>query len=130
MYLLISYSHLNVVVSVVVEVEDPVELGVQGDPQVVRVLDALAQRLPGVLLHLDVVELPANTKLLDTRIYDYLYRRLILVTRIVVQDQTKTSPNDWLFQIIPIKIQPKKKVVKSESDYAFGRKQRRARQQF
>ena len=59
-YLLVSYSHLNVVVSVVVEVEDPVELGVEGDPQVVRVLDALAQRLPGVLLHLDVVELPAK----------------------------------------------------------------------
>ena len=58
--MLVSYSHLNVVVSVVVKVEDPVELGVEGDPQVVRVLDALAQRLPCVLLHLDVVELPAK----------------------------------------------------------------------
>ena len=55
-------SHLNVVVSVVVEVEDPVELGVEGNPQVVRVLDALAQSLPRILLHLDVVELPASRK--------------------------------------------------------------------
>ena len=55
-------SHLNVVVSVVVEVEDPVELRVHRDPQVVRVLDALAERLPRVLLHLDVVELPASRK--------------------------------------------------------------------
>merc|ERR1712172_300230 len=39
-------GNLNVVVSVVVEVEDPVELGVEGNPQVVRVLDALAQSLP------------------------------------------------------------------------------------
>ena len=53
-------SHLNVVVSVVVEVEHPVELGVNSDPQVVGVLDPLAQRLPGILLHLDVVELPAD----------------------------------------------------------------------
>ena len=60
--LLDSSSHLNVVVSVVVEVEDPVELGVHRDPQVVRVLDALAERLPRVLLHLDVVELPASRK--------------------------------------------------------------------
>ena len=58
--LLDSSSHLNVVVSVVVEVEDPVELGVEGDPQVVRVLDPLAKGLPGILLHLNVVELPAN----------------------------------------------------------------------
>ena len=60
--LLDSSSHLNVVVSVVVEVEDPVELGVHRDPQVVRVLDALAERLPRVLLHLDVVELPKSRK--------------------------------------------------------------------
>ena len=60
--LLDSSSHLNVVVSVVVEVEDPVELRVHRDPQVVRVLDALAERLPRVLLHLDVVELPASRK--------------------------------------------------------------------
>ena len=72
-YLLVSYSHLNVVVSVVVEVEDPVELGVKGDPQVVRVLDALAQRLPGVLLHLDVVELPASKEVLHTRKHDCYY---------------------------------------------------------
>ena len=56
----LSYPHLNVVVSVVVEVEHPVELGVESNPQVVGVLDPFAQRLPCVLLHLDVVELPGK----------------------------------------------------------------------
>lgn len=51
-------GNLNVVVSIVVEVEHPVELAVHGHPEVLRVLDALAERLPRVLLHLDVVELP------------------------------------------------------------------------
>ena len=51
-------THLNVVVSVVVKVENPVELALHGDMEIIRVLDSLAERLPGVLLHLDVVELP------------------------------------------------------------------------
>ena len=46
------------VVSVVVKVEDPVELAVNGDVDVLSVLDSLAQRLSGVLFHLDVVKLP------------------------------------------------------------------------
>ena len=60
--------YLNMVVPVVVEVEHPVELAVQGDAQVLGVLDALAQRLPGVLLHLDVEEFPANKGEYDSHI--------------------------------------------------------------
>ena len=53
-------THLNVIVSVVVKVEDSVQLTLHGDVQVLGVLDPLAERLPGVLFHLDVVELPVN----------------------------------------------------------------------
>ena len=55
-----SYSYLNVVISVVVKVEDPIELAVNGDVDVLGVLDSLAQRLSGVLFHLDVVKLPGT----------------------------------------------------------------------
>jgi len=47
-----------VVVPVVVDVEDPVQLGVLGDVELGVALDAFAQRLPRVLLHLNVVKLP------------------------------------------------------------------------
>ena len=50
------------VVPVVVEVEDAVELTVLRDVDILRVLQALTDRLPRVLLHLYVVELPAHTK--------------------------------------------------------------------
>ena len=53
-------THLNVVVSVVVKVENPVELALHGHMKIVRVLDSLAESLPGVFFHLDVVELPGN----------------------------------------------------------------------
>ena len=46
------------VVSVVVDVEDPVQFGVLGHVELGVALGALAQRLPRVLLHLDVVKLP------------------------------------------------------------------------
>ena len=46
------------VVPVVVDVEDPVELGVLGHVELGVALHALAQRLPCVLLHLNVVKLP------------------------------------------------------------------------
>ena len=49
------------VVSVVVKVEDPVELAVNGDMDVLSILDSLAKCLSGVLFHLDVVELPGNS---------------------------------------------------------------------
>jgi hypothetical protein len=53
-------AHLNVVVPVVVEIEDAVELALLGHVNVLGVLQTLADRLPRVLLHLDVVELPAS----------------------------------------------------------------------
>ena len=58
-------SHLDMVVPVVVEVENPVELAVTGHTDLIRVLHAFTQGLPRVLLHLDVVELPAILLLLS-----------------------------------------------------------------
>lgn len=52
--------YLDVIVAVVVEVDDPVQLGLGGHVDVVGVGDALGQGLAGVLLHLDVVKLPAK----------------------------------------------------------------------
>ena len=53
------------VVSVVVEVEDPVELRVDVDVKVLGRLDALGEGLAGVLFHLDVVELPEQDYVID-----------------------------------------------------------------
>ena len=50
------------VVPVVVEVDDSVQLGVQLDLDVLGVLEALAEALARVLLHLDVVKLPKKEK--------------------------------------------------------------------
>ena len=50
------------VVAIVVNVEDPVELGVLVDVKLGVTLGTLAQGLSGVLLHLDVVELSGNEK--------------------------------------------------------------------
>lgn len=49
------------VVPVIMQVEDSVYLGVSAHVQVVCVLDAFADGLSCVLLHLDVVELPETT---------------------------------------------------------------------
>ena len=53
--------HLYLVVAVVVEVDDAVDLAVGRHDDVLWPADALSQRLTSILLHLDVVELPANT---------------------------------------------------------------------
>lgn len=55
--------YLNVVVSVVVKVEDPVDLGVASDHEILDGLDALLHRLSRVLLHLYVVELPEKERI-------------------------------------------------------------------
>ena len=55
-------SHLYVIVSVVVNIEDPVKLGVLVDLEVLFRLDALAQGLASILLHLNVIELPEKQK--------------------------------------------------------------------
>ena len=54
-------TYLNVVVSVVVKVENSVELALHRDMKIIGVLDSLAECLPGVFFHLDVVELPGNS---------------------------------------------------------------------
>lgn len=55
-------AYLYVVVPVVVEVQHAVDLGVGGHVQLLCALHALAHRLAGVLLHLDVVELSADKR--------------------------------------------------------------------
>ena len=74
-YSILMPTHLDMVVAVVVEVEDAVELALPAHVQLLGALHPLAQRLPRVLLHLDVVELPAMEGVLDTRIYDCFYKR-------------------------------------------------------
>lgn len=54
------------VVAIVVQVEDPDELCVSGHNQVVCILDAFAQGLASMFLHLDVVELPEEQKKKNT----------------------------------------------------------------
>ena len=54
--------YLNVIVSVVVKIEHPVNFGISVDFQVIDVLVALGDCLSRVLLHLDVVELPEDQK--------------------------------------------------------------------
>ena len=55
-------AHLNVVVPVVVQIDDPIKLGFTADMQFLWVLHAFAEGLPCVLLHLDVVELSGRKK--------------------------------------------------------------------
>lgn len=52
-----SDANLNVIVAVVVQVEHAVQLGVPGYMELLGRLQPLADGLPRVLLHLDVVEL-------------------------------------------------------------------------
>ena len=71
-------THLNVVVSVVVKVENPVELALHGHMEILRVLDTLAEGLPGVLLHLDVVELPGKSWLHENNYSKCQSERIII----------------------------------------------------
>ena len=66
------------VVSVVVKVENPVQLALHGDVKILRVLDSLAESLPGVLLHLDVVELPGNSWLYENNYGKCQSERIII----------------------------------------------------
>lgn len=50
--------YLNVVITVVVKVENPVDFGVATDSEIFSVLHALRNCLSRVFLHLDIVELP------------------------------------------------------------------------
>lgn len=51
-------SYLKVICFVVVHVQSPVQLAVPGDGQLLRAGDPIVDGLPGVLLHLNVVEFP------------------------------------------------------------------------
>lgn len=55
-------THLNVVVSVVVQVEDTIDFTVDSDVDVIRVGDAFTQGLTCVFLHLNVVEFPVKER--------------------------------------------------------------------
>lgn len=55
-------TNLDVVISVVMQVEDSVKFRVTGNMQVLGRLQTFADRLPSVLLHLDVVELSGTIK--------------------------------------------------------------------
>lgn len=50
--------YLNVVITVVVKVENPIDFGVATDSEILDVLYTLRNCLSRVFLHLDVVELP------------------------------------------------------------------------
>lgn len=50
--------YLNVVITVVVKVENPIDFGVATDSEILGVLYALRNCLSRIFLHLDVVELP------------------------------------------------------------------------
>lgn len=50
--------YLNVVITIVVKVENPVDFGVATDSEILDVLHAFRNCLSRVFLHLDVVELP------------------------------------------------------------------------
>lgn len=55
--------YLNVVITVVVKVENPVDFRVAPNSEVFDAFHALRNRLSRVFLHLDVVELPETTEM-------------------------------------------------------------------
>ncbi len=56
-----QYTYIDVIVAVVVKVEDAQQLAILGvDVDILCILDAFSQGLPGIFLHLDVVELPVQ----------------------------------------------------------------------
>lgn len=54
--------YLNVVITVVVKIENPVDFRVASNSEVFDALYTLRNRLSRVFLHLDVVELPEMTE--------------------------------------------------------------------
>lgn len=68
--------YLNVVITVVMKVKNPVDFGVAPNSKVFDVFDALRNRLSCVFLHLDVVELPVIKEkrlLLDNMIISSIF---------------------------------------------------------
>lgn len=67
MFLAYSFAHLmaaylNVIIAIVMQVKHTVNFTVHADVNVVHTLNTFADRLSGVLLHLNVVKFPANNK--------------------------------------------------------------------
>lgn len=53
-------THLDVVAAVVVEVEDSVDLTLDADVDLVGAAQTVAQRLPRVLLHVNIIKFPVK----------------------------------------------------------------------
>ena len=53
-------SHLQMIISVIMKVQNSDEFGVLADGDFFSCFDTFAKRLSGVFLHLDVVELPVE----------------------------------------------------------------------
>ena len=56
------------VISVIMNVDDPVELGIFRHVEFGVTLDAFGQGLPGVFLHLDIKEFPGKTNTYNDKI--------------------------------------------------------------
>jgi len=67
-FVVLAEAYLNVVVAVVVQVEDPVDLAVLVDVYVLRSLQTLANGLPCVFFHLNVIELSVGGTKKKTRL--------------------------------------------------------------
>lgn len=61
-FVVLAEAYLNVVIAVVVQVEDPVDLAVLVDVYVFRSLQTLANGLPCVFFHLNVIELSVGAQ--------------------------------------------------------------------
>lgn len=65
MFLAYSFAHLmaaylNMIIAIVMQVEHSVNFTIHTDVNVVDAFDTFADRLAGVLLHLNVVKFPAR----------------------------------------------------------------------
>lgn len=65
MFLAYSFAHLmaaylNMVIAIVMQVEHSVNFTIHTDVDIVDAFDTFANRLAGVLLHLNVVKFPAR----------------------------------------------------------------------
>lgn len=69
-------THLDVVVAVVMQIEDAEQLGVGGDVDVFGVDQTVGQQLTSVLLHLNVIEFPVETKCNKISLIVQIYKSL------------------------------------------------------
>ena len=55
-------AYLNVIIAIIMQIKHTVNFTIHTDVNVVDTFDSFADRLPGVLLHLNVVKFPAKEK--------------------------------------------------------------------